>query len=719
MRRNNILELFLLSAISLYVELLIIRWMCADIRAFTVFRTFPLISCFVGLGVGFAIGKDSYYRFFPLMTLCFAMIIKLVEYLGIWFLAFPSVGTYQANLLPFLLLPQKALFIQFSIAFMLLIILYLAFPFAMCVSIGSRLGVLFSSFKPLSAYSLNVAGAIAGSVLFLGLSALRLAPWQLSLIPIALVALDLILKEKKFNPNYIAPLILIPLAALLLPNPHGQPLLPLLESYRLGDSTTIWSPYQRIDLTLFADATKKPPEPFGLQLSANRAFSQFYFDTKEDTPLGRSQWMNLLRKDYHLPFGLNTPRDVLIVGAGTGLNVSAALKAKAEHIDAVEIDPVVLDIGRKYNPDYSSSRVNLICDDARHFISQSKNKYDVINFSLLDSHTVAGLGSSVRIDNYVYTKENIAKALSLLKDDGIMQLWFGFATDAIPELADRLYKTLTIAAGYPPIVLQGSMTGSSVYILGSAVKTGKLKLPDGYKQINLTANNSVRQLTDNWPYLYVQPGVIDWPYLAVLLEIILLSIFAAHRYLFAKNDLSSWHMFFMGAAFMLLELHAISFLSLLYGSTWVTAAIVINSILAMILVANAFVYQFAKQLTKAMPLVYLCLFLSILISYWLPTEALLIQSQSNQLLIYTLMTVITVLPMGIAAIVFATAFNGVPNVSQAIAFNLFGAVVGGLLEYLSNYWGIKSLDLVAAGFYLASAVCFFRGRQMSWWKICW
>ena len=717
MKHSKALELFILSAISLYVELLIIRWLCSDIRAFTVFRTFPLISCFVGLGIGFSIGKDSSYRFFPLMTLMLALTVKLVEYLGIWFLAFPSVGIAQANVLPFLLLPHKALLIQFSIAFMLLIIWYLAFPFAMCVTIGSRLGVLFSQFKPLPAYSINVAGAIVGSVLFQSLSAWRLAPWQLSLIPVAVVVIDLILKDKKVRLSYIAPFILIPLATLLLPNPHGQPLLPLLEPYQLKEAKTIWSPYQRIDMTLFVDPTKKEAEqkPFGLQLSANRAFFQYYFDTKEDTPIGHSPWMDTVRKDYHLPFSFNNPKDVLIVGAGVGLNVSAALAANAARVDAVEIDPVVLEIGRKYNPDYSSSRVNLICDDARHFISRATNKYDVINFSLLDSHTVAGLGSSVRIDNYVYTKENFAKALSLLKDNGIMQIWF--ATNAVPELAERLYSTLRDVAGYPPLVLQGSMVGSTVYTLGPAVKSGQLKIPAGYNRINLSGVNFGRQLTDDWPYLYVQPDVIDWPYLLVLLEIVLLSIFAARRYIFAQKDLLSWHMFFMGAAFMLLELHGISFLSLLYGSTWITAAIVINCILVMILLANAFVYQFAKQLTKAMPLVYLCLFGSILASYLLPTDALLMQCQTNQLAIYTLMTGITVLPMGIAAIVFATAFNEMPNISQAIAFNLFGAVIGGLLEYLSNYWGIRSLDLVAAGFYLASAICFFRGRQLSWWKI--
>ncbi len=611
MKRNNALELFLLSAISLYVELLVIRWLCADIRAFTVFRTFPLITCFVGLGVGFAIGKDSYYRWFPLMMLCFAITIKLADSLGLWFLAFPSVGTSQFNELPFILLPHKALLIQFLIAFMLLIVWYLAFPFAMCVAIGSRLGVLFSNFKPLAAYSLNVAGAISGSVLFQVLSALRLAPWQLSLIPTVLVVINLIFKEKKIQPGYIAPLILIPLAVLLFPNSPAQPLRPLLEAYKLGEPSTQWSPYQRLDSTLFGEQAKKQAVPFGLQISANRAFFSFYFNTKEDTPIGHSSFMDAMRKDYSLPFSLNSPKEVLIVGSGAGLNVSAALKAKAEHVDAVEIDPVILDIGRKYNPDYSSSQVHLICDDARHYIYQTKNKYDVIDFSLLDSHTVAGLGSSVRIDNYVYTKENFARALNLLKKDGILQVWF--ATQAVPALAERLYKTLTDAAGYPPVAVQGRLIGT-IYILGLPVKTGQLKLPPEYKRINLipAANSTVRELTDDWPYLYVQPNVIDWTYLIVVLEMILLGLFAAHRFLFVKNDLSSWHMFFMGAAFMLLELHAISFLSLLYGSTWITAAIVINSILAMILIANAFVYQFGQQLAKAMPLVYLCLFLSIL-----------------------------------------------------------------------------------------------------------
>ena len=97
MKNNRAVQLFVLSAVSLYVELLIIRWLSADIRAFTVFRTFPLITCFVGLGVGLAISKDDNYRYFPLATLILAAILKVCDYVGIGFWGFPSLSVFQWN----------------------------------------------------------------------------------------------------------------------------------------------------------------------------------------------------------------------------------------------------------------------------------------------------------------------------------------------------------------------------------------------------------------------------------------------------------------------------------------------------------------------------------------------------------------------------------------------------------------------------------------------
>lgn len=700
--RKKILELFVLSAVSLYVELLIIRWMSADIRAFTVFRTFPLITCFVGLGVGFALGTDRNYKYTPIAILLFALLIKLADFLGVGIWGFPTLGVFQWQNLSGLIVMNA----PYIVIFMLMIILLLAFPFAICVCIGARLGVLFEGLKPLTAYSANVAGAIAGSVLFPALSKFGIDPWQLLLIPLVMIGVDLVIKKEKTALVSFAGLLVIPAVFLSVPNTPALPLIPQLGMFRTNESKKLWSPYQRIDLSVFrSPATKDSPSQFlGLEVSANRAFYQYFFNTDPNGPLGKQELIESVRRDYALPFTFNKSTDVLIVGAGTGQNVSAALKAGAEHVDAVEIDPVIIDIGKKFNNDYASPKVNLICDDARHFIAETNKKYDVINFSTIDSHTVSGLGSSVRVDAYVYTKESIAKALTLLKPDGVLQL--SYITFA-PWMKERLFRTFQDAAGYAPIVLEARKEGT-IFIFGPHVKDGTLKAPDTYKPVPIPVTSDVRELTDDWPYLYVQPDILDWPYLLVLTEIILISLFAGRNLLFGKSDASSWQMFFLGSAFMLLELHAISFLSLLYGSTWITSAIVINCILLMILVANSFVQRFNAALSKFQPAVYGALMLSILASYMLPTQSLMEHAGSNQIVTYSLMAFVTVLPMGLAAIIFASAFSKAPNVSKALAFNLFGAVVGGMLEYLSNFIGIRSLDLVAMLLYALSFLCWTR-----------
>ena len=173
-------------------------------------------------------------------------------------------------------------------------------------------------------------------------------------------------------------------------------------------------------------------------------------------------------------------------------------------------------------------------------------------------------------------------------------------------------------------------------------------------------------------YLYVQPDVVDVPYLVVVGEILLLSVFAARRFLFQKNEAIQLQMFFLGSAFMLLELHAISFLSLLYGSTWITASIVINGILIMILIANTFVIRFGVKISGRQSLVYLGLIASILLNYYLPTEQIINSTYGWHLITNLLITTVTLLPIGAAAIIFSSAFSATSNASKSLAFNLFG-----------------------------------------------
>ncbi len=110
---------------------------------------------------------------------------------------------------------------------------------------------------------------------------------------------------------------------------------------------------------------------------------------------------------------------------------------------------------------------------------------------------------------------------------------------------------------------------------------------------------------------------------------------------------------------------------------------------------------FAQSTDKIFRFSLLLLLLSLLLSYALPLQTMLALRVGGSLLV----TFFTLLPILSAGIIFATAFSEFSPPGKALAFNLFGAVIGAMLEYLSNYWGIKSLVLVALLLYLASYLC--------------
>ena len=116
---------------------------------------------------------------------------------------------------------------------------------------------------------------------------------------------------------------------------------------------------------------------------------------------------------YNLPYRFApSPKSVLVLGAGTGNDVAAALRNGAQQVTAVEIDPLILKLGRQlhFEKPYDSPRVTVVVDDARSYIQNSHEQFDLIVFSLLDSHTTSSNFSNIRIDNYVYTVEAMTAA---------------------------------------------------------------------------------------------------------------------------------------------------------------------------------------------------------------------------------------------------------------------------------------------------------------------
>ena len=130
---------------------------------------------------------------------------------------------------------------------------------------------------------------------------------------------------------------------------------------------------------------------------------------------------------YVMPHNLIGPRRrALIVGSGAGNDVAGALEAGVEQVQAVEIDPAIVDLGRARHPDrpYSSPQVALAVDDARAFFRKDTGPYDLIWFGLLDSHTTPSAYSNVRLDHFVYTRESFADMKRLLAPSGVVVLLF-------------------------------------------------------------------------------------------------------------------------------------------------------------------------------------------------------------------------------------------------------------------------------------------------------
>ncbi|MBP7576323.1 MAG: hypothetical protein KA794_06425, partial [Candidatus Obscuribacter sp.] len=479
---------------------------------------------------------------------------------------------------------------------------------------------------------------------------------------------------------------------------------------------TSWTPYYRLDVqevelpaSLSADGKA---QKLGITINTNHGFSQSYTNNNDLqlSELGQKTEPARLLKDfltvrknyYELPYKFKKPKEVLILGAGSGSDIAEAVKQGATWIDAVEIDRGVRNLAKKYNANYFAPQVHYHLDDGRKFLTTTDKKYDMVILACLDSRAVSGNGSSVRTDCYIHTAESYADCVKHLKDDGVLVLSFGASVGGNSQwLRDRIYKTLEHVTGYPPLVMSDEDAKykwpAYFFITGKPVKDGLLTAPvnpDGFSAITMAKEVQGIVLGDDWPFLYVREKSLDIPYLFVLTLITAITLYVGRSVIFGPKSSVDVQLFGLGAAFILLELQAISRLSLIFGATWVTSSVVINGVLLMILAANFIIIKSKKPFSQ--DILYWVLFGTIVASYVLPVSTILSQIPGAGMWLCTL---ITLSPIFVVGLIFATAFKVAVNPSRSFAFNLLGSVLGGLLEYLSTYIGINNLLLVSLALY--------------------
>lgn len=668
-------KLFLASFAALFFELLVIRYLSTEIRVFAYLKNLPLIACFLGIGVGMIYGRrDKIERLFPWVALALFAIIRFAFILHLTHVGFPDSYVMWGNqgfdaLAPLLKLAR----------YLLVCIGILSLITATFATIGGLVGEYLKIFNPLRGYGINLAGSLAGILVFTLLAFLATPPVVWLLLGFLLLVPFLWRK-----PVVIAVFICIVLMHLV------------------PERNTFWSPYYRIDLRALTPPASDT-RTAAYRLSVNHDYHQEMVDLSPDfiSKYPNAEPNHDAFATYELPYSLVPhPTNVLIVGAGTGNDVAAALRHGAGHVDAVEIDPVILQLGREYHPEhpYDSSHVSVYIDDARAFFSKTADKYDLIVFGYLDSHTMFSTFSSLRLDNYVYTLQSFQPARQLLKPSGTMVLAFG---GGVPFVNKRQYAMLEAAFGQPPVVLKtGYAQTGDVYIEGATLDRARaLPFPD--ISPSLQQPNPV-MATDSWPFLYLHHRTIP-----VSLLMLLIMIVTGTRRLLKSSLGAGWtsnteyrQMFFLGAAFMLLETKGITHLSLLFGSTWVVNSVVIGTFLTMGFLANLWVLVRPVSLRFT----YVLLFISLLLGLVISPSRFFASSAAMKVVAAALLVGI---PVFFSGIVFSSSFRVSSHPEKALAVNLFGAIAGGILENAVMLGGINTLGVLAILLYGAAMVCSF------------
>ncbi len=707
--RRVAVDLFLISLLTLFLELLLIRWIASEVRIVAYFKNMVIVACFLGLGLGCAMRRLRLGPGWSLLTLLFLVVLVKPPFeLGeattrafsnalatfrdspIW-LSTEQVFRVAGR-------PAPQLLQGISLVYVLILFSVIIAAF---VSLGQALGRLMGLLEdPVKAYSLNILASLLGIWAFAGMSWAGLPPWTWFLAAVALIAW--------FLRGRPMPLV----AGLAL----GLAILAAVSISNVKDGgTEFWSPYHKLNLQA---GGFRLPDGSEIQAGHFLAVNETYFQKAINrSPEFVEKYPAVLEgaeagyDEYSLPYRFaGQAKDVLIVGAGMGNDVAAALRNGAERVDAVEIDPVIQSLGQRHHMErpYDSPRVRTVIDDARAFFRKTDRKYDLIVFGLLDSHTLSSEFSTVRLDHYVYTRESMEEARRLLKPGGVVALSF-FAERK--WIADRIESLMASVFRETPLVLnmvrikapRSQFLLGEILFLGGDATTLVRAMETDQKLAQVVRNGSVRfsgsvpPTTDDWPYLYLEKRTVPSLNLAFLAIVLVLS---ATFYRGTVGHLSRirWDFFFLGAGFMLIEVQAISKLALLYGTTWTVNVVVISAVLFMIIVANL------RVLRVGVPslLPYLIgVLLSLLAAYLIPTEWFLrYDFAAKSVLAGGLFS----LPVLFAGIIFAVLFRqtkGDPErVRVAFGSNLLGAVVGGMAEVLSFIWGLKLLLLVAIGFYL-------------------
>ena len=648
-----------LSFLMLFVELALIRWTGSNVVYLSYFSNFVLLGSFLGIGIGFlrARARFDLSGWAPVVLGTFVLIISAAPI---------KITQDDPSLFTFSSLsaggPPREVVLP---------LIFLASAMVLAL-IAEGVARTFARFDALDAYKYDLLGSILGIVVFSALSFLRLPPLAWGVVAgVAIVAM--VLPRIPSLPQIAGIAVLIVVLA--------------IESFSPNLS---WSPYYKIKAAPNASLDDQ------LQVDVNGVPHQIH-QTPEFAP-GKGIY------DVVRPPSMD---EVLVIGAGGGNDVATALERGAGHVDAVEIDPRLYELGRDHHPSkpYDDPRVDIHINDGRAFLERNKTKYDLIILALPDSITLIGGQSALRLESYLFTEESLEAARDRLKPGGVFTMYNYYRQD---WLIDRYGSMLEGVYGVAPCQqdVVGAPPPNGVVLTGFVASTDPASIACAETATIRTWTPSgeiPEAATDDHPFPYLRSRSLPTLYAVSLALILLVSLVAVRTVSGPLKSMRGYaDLFFMGVAFLLLETKNVVQFALLFGTTWFVNALVFGGVLSSVLLAIAV----SRRVTFKRPeLLYIALAASLAVAYFLPPEMLLELSLVPRFLAAVS---IAFAPVFTANLVFTQRFKDTGDSTTAFGANLLGSMVGGVLEYLALITGYRSLLILVAVLY---GLAFLFGRR--------
>jgi hypothetical protein len=647
-------RLVALSFLMLFAQLALIRWLGASVFYLSFFSNFVLLGSFLGFGLGFLWSGRSTKALYPAAPVLLGGLVAYVYVFDVPLDVTTNNLIFFETVEPVSPLP----------AWLVLAILFVAVA-AVMATIGNGVARAFGDFAPLDAYKWDLIGSVLGIASFATLSFLGARPlvWGI-VIALVFIGTTRLGSVLRWGATILGiGLLLAPFVA------------------ELDDPGVTWSPYYKIT------ATENDAGGIGTKVNQSPHWEQI--------PVGDEGLYPLIYDKLAEPTG----GDVLIIGAGSGNDVSAAIQRDADRIDAVEIDGRLMDIAEANHPDepYQDPRVQVHIDDGRAFLERTDRRWDKILFALPDSLTLVPGQSSVRLESYLFTREAVQAAREHLEPGGVFAMYNYYRE---PWLVDRYANTIGSVFSEPPCVTEIGWWHLSVLLASD--DPAAIDCPPGDSWAHVPGIDPV---TDDRPFPYVRNRALGnlklylfsgTAMLAFSLLVVRL-VGGPLRRVTRYSDL-----LFMGVAFMLLETKSVVQFALLFGTTWLVNALVFLGVLLSVLVAVAV----SRRVTFRHPArLYVVLLASLALSYLIPPSALLDLAVVPR---FVAAVLLAFFPIFTANLVFTQRFKDTAQSTVAFGANLLGAMVGGLLEYGALVAGYRNLVLVVAIVY---GLAFLTGRK--------